>query len=118
MAGQRTLCLQPRIGSSAMDLREYEQTKFQLAELLRSSGASSSELPRQVQDQVRELFGRLAEDRFNLVVVGRFSRGKTSLMNAVLGTDCLPTGIRPLTSVITPSHTVARKAPPSTLRGT
>ncbi len=84
-----------------MDLREYEQIKFRLAELLRSSGASDSRLPRQVQDQVRELFGRLAEDRFNLVVVGRFSRGKTSLMNAVLGSDRLPTGIRPLTSVIT-----------------
>ena len=52
------------------------------------------------QDQVRDLFSRLAEDRFNLVVVGRFSRGKTSLMNAVLGADRLPTGIRPITSVI------------------
>jgi small GTP-binding protein len=84
-----------------MDLREYEQAKFQLAEVIRQSGAASSQLPQQLQDQVRELFSRLAEDRFNLVVVGRFSRGKTSLMNAVLGTDRLPTGIRPLTSVIT-----------------
>ncbi|HWB49071.1 MAG TPA: dynamin family protein [Stellaceae bacterium] len=84
-----------------MDLREYEQAKFQLAEVLRQSGAASSQLPQQLQNQVRELFSRLAEDRFNLVVVGRFSRGKTSLMNAVLGTDRLPTGIRPLTSVIT-----------------
>lgn len=84
-----------------MDLREYERAKFQLAEVLRNSGAGSSQLPRQMQDQVRELFTRLAEDRFNLVVVGRFSRGKTSLMNAVMGTDRLPTGIRPLTSVIT-----------------
>jgi len=84
-----------------MDLRDYEQTKFQLAELLRSSGASDSQQPRQIQDQVRDLFSRLAEDRFNLVVVGRFSRGKTSLMNAVLGVDRLPTGIRPITSVIT-----------------
>jgi small GTP-binding protein len=84
-----------------MDLAEYERAKFQLAEVLRNSGAASSQLPQQTQDQVRELFSRLAEDRFNLVVVGRFSRGKTSLMNAVLGTDRLPTGIRPLTSVIT-----------------
>lgn len=84
-----------------MDLKEYEQAKFQLAEVLRHSGAGSSQLPQQIQNQVRELFSRLAEDRFNLVVVGRFSRGKTSLMNAVLGTDRLPTGIRPLTSVIT-----------------
>jgi len=84
-----------------MDLKEYEQAKFQLAEVLRHSGAHNSQLPQQFQEQVRELFTRLAEDRFNLVVVGRFSRGKTSLMNAVLGTDRLPTGIRPLTSVIT-----------------
>ena len=44
---------------------------------------------------------RLAEDRFNLVVVGRFSRGKSSLMNAILGRYRLPTGVVPLTSVIT-----------------
>jgi small GTP-binding protein len=84
-----------------MDLRDYERAKFQLAEALRNSGAASSQLPPDFQGQVRELFARLAEDRFNLVLVGRFSRGKTSLMNAVLGTDRLPTGIRPLTSVIT-----------------
>jgi Dynamin family len=87
-----------------MDLQGYEKTKFALAELLRSADALD---PRDPQgrhangDLVRDLFSRLAEDRFNLVVVGRFSRGKTSLMNAVLGSDRLPTGIRPLTSVIT-----------------
>jgi GTP-binding protein EngB required for normal cell division len=84
-----------------MDLRQYEQIKFRLAELLRSSGASDSRLPQEMQNRGRELFSRLAEDRFNLVVVGRFSRGKSSLMNAVFGIDRLPTGIRPLTSVIT-----------------
>jgi GTP-binding protein EngB required for normal cell division len=87
-----------------MDLQGYEKTKFALAELLRSADALD---PRDPQgrhangDLVRDLFSRLAEDRFNLVVVGRFSRGKTSLMNAILGSDRLPTGIRPLTSVIT-----------------
>jgi hypothetical protein len=87
-----------------MDLREYEQVKFDLAALLRSADACDRRDPqgRHAQDDlVRDLFSRLAEDRFNLVVVGRFSRGKTSLMNAVLATERLPTGIRPLTSVIT-----------------
>jgi hypothetical protein len=87
-----------------MDLRQYEQVKFELAALLRSASALDSQDAQgrhAHQDQIRELFSRLAEDRFNLVVVGRFSRGKTSLMNAVLATDRLPTGIRPLTSVIT-----------------
>jgi hypothetical protein len=87
-----------------VDLREYEQVKFELAALLRSADACDLRDPqdRHVHDDlVRDLFARLAEDRFNLVVVGRFSRGKTSLMNAVLATDRLPIGIRPLTSVIT-----------------
>jgi predicted GTPase len=51
--------------------------------------------------QRRELAARLAEDRFNLLLVGRFSRGKSTLMNALLGSDSLPTGIVPITSVIT-----------------
>jgi GTP-binding protein EngB required for normal cell division len=84
-----------------LDLREYEQAKFELAALLRSAEAVDRETGRAQESRIRELFSRLAEDRFNLVVVGRFSRGKSSLMNAVLGMDRLPTGIRPLTSVIT-----------------
>src|SRR6266849_449751 len=84
-----------------MDLRDYERSKFEIAELLRSVDTFVSRDRHDLQDRIRDLFSRLAEDRFNLVVVGRFSRGKTSLMNAVLATDRLPTGIRPLTSVIT-----------------
>ncbi len=84
-----------------MDLREYEYAKFELAEVLRSLGELSKDAPGTAQDRLRELFARLAEDRFNLVVVGRFGRGKSSLMNAILGTNRLPTGILPLTSVIT-----------------
>lgn len=84
-----------------MDLRDYERAKFELAELLRSTATLSKNGSNECQDGSQELFARLAEDRFNLVVVGRFSRGKSSLMNAILGIERLPTGIRPLTSVIT-----------------
>ncbi|MGH7119308.1 MAG: dynamin family protein, partial [Acetobacteraceae bacterium] len=82
-----------------MDLQQYDRTKTALARILR--GATMRALPERGLAIVRDLFVRLAEDRFNLVVLGRFSRGKTSLMNAMLGTDRLPTGIVPLTSVIT-----------------
>jgi predicted GTPase len=51
--------------------------------------------------ECRRALARLAEDRFNLAIVGQFSRGKSSLMNALLGSEKLPTGILPLTSVIT-----------------
>ena len=69
------------------NLRDCESSKFELAEILR---AIKSRLPKERADlhaRITELFTRLAEDRFNLVVVGRFSRGKSTLMNAILGVD-------------------------------
>jgi len=49
----------------------------------------------------QDLIVRLAEDRFTLAVLGQFKRGKSSLINAVIGRDLLPTGVLPLTSAIT-----------------
>jgi GTP-binding protein EngB required for normal cell division len=51
--------------------------------------------------QVERLMTRLGEDRFHLAVVGQFKRGKSSLMNAILGRALLPTGALPVTSVVT-----------------
>jgi len=84
-----------------MDLAEYDRVKFGLADILRSASLRARELNPKVLYPFEDLFSRLADDRFNIVVVGQFSRGKTSLMNAMLNTTRLPTGIVPLTSVIT-----------------
>jgi GTP-binding protein EngB required for normal cell division len=85
-----------------MDLRGYEQRKFELSEILQSAAALTSDLQTQdLQDRFRDLLIRLAEDRFNLVLAGRFNRGKSSSMNALLGMDRLPTRLMPLTSVVT-----------------
>jgi small GTP-binding protein len=43
----------------------------------------------------------VAENRFNLVVLGEFKRGKSTLINALLRRAVLPTGVLPLTSVVT-----------------
>lgn len=83
-----------------MDLKQYEHKKFVLAEVIRSAEAIDTK-DASLQSECRDLLTRLAEDQFNLMVVGRFSRGKSTLMNALLGGDYLPTGIVPLTSVIT-----------------
>ena len=85
----------------ALSLAEYDRLKFALADLLRAVAVLRPRQPGDRDEPVRELFARIAEDRFNLVVVGRFSRGKSSLMNAIIGGDWLPTGIAPLTSVVT-----------------
>ena len=47
------------------------------------------------------LRAKLAEHAFNLVVAGEFKRGKSTVINALLGVDLLPTGVVPLTSVVT-----------------
>jgi GTP-binding protein EngB required for normal cell division len=52
-------------------------------------------------EECTQLMAKLAADRFTLAVVGEFKRGKSSLMNAIIGRDLLPTGVLPLTSAIT-----------------
>lgn len=44
---------------------------------------------------------KVREQAFNLVVCGEFKRGKSTLINALLGADVLPTAVVPLTSVVT-----------------
>lgn len=48
-----------------------------------------------------ELREKIETNTFNLVVVGQFKRGKTSLINALLGADLLPVAVVPLTSIVT-----------------
>jgi len=44
---------------------------------------------------------RLAEGRFQLAVLGQFKRGKSTLLNALLGEDLLPSSVIPLTAIPT-----------------
>jgi len=44
---------------------------------------------------------RLALRRFNVSVLGEFKRGKSTLIDAMLGLELLPTGVLPLTAVAT-----------------
>lgn len=51
--------------------------------------------------KVRETADRIASQLYRVAVIGEFKRGKSSLVNALLGTDVLPTDILPMTAVIT-----------------
>jgi GTPase SAR1 family protein len=53
------------------------------------------------QKRVRELGSRLASTRFHLAVLGQFKRGKSTLLNALIGEELLPSAIVPVTSVPT-----------------
>jgi ribosome biogenesis GTPase A len=88
--------------SQESQLRQYTLAKQQVGELLRAALQFFEEIKEETSvEQCRALLVKLAEDRFNLAVVGQFKRGKSSLMNAVIGRELLPTGLLPLTSAIT-----------------
>jgi tRNA U34 5-carboxymethylaminomethyl modifying GTPase MnmE/TrmE len=83
-------------------LRRYTSAKLSIAQQLRSL----LDLLKKRGDESRVqscegLMAKLAEDRFTIAVLGQFKRGKSSLLNAIIGRNLLPTGILPLTTVIT-----------------
>jgi len=51
--------------------------------------------------RLRALAERLAAARLQIAVVGQFKRGKSSLLNALLGVSVLPMGVVPLTAITT-----------------
>ncbi|RZB38550.1 MAG: hypothetical protein SRB2_00298 [Desulfobacteraceae bacterium Eth-SRB2] len=52
-------------------------------------------------ERLNEVSDKLTLEQFNLVVMGQFKRGKSTLINALLGAEILPTAIVPLTSIVT-----------------
>lgn len=62
------------------------------------------------------LASKLSERAFNLVAAGQFKRGKSTVINALLGEPLAPAGVVPLTSVITVIQSGATTAAYATLR--
>ena len=60
-----------------------------------------SELCRQQAEQAQEIARRLESREVTIAVIGQFKRGKTSLVNRILGSRLLPVGIVPITSAVT-----------------
>lgn len=54
-----------------------------------------------VAEEARELAARVSEGRFYVACVGQFKRGKSTLINALIGEPVLPTGYIPVTAVPT-----------------
>ena len=60
------------------------------------------------QETLAALRDRLASARLRVLVAGEVKRGKSTLVNALLGREVLPAGVIPLTAV---AATVVRAAP-------
>jgi GTP-binding protein EngB required for normal cell division/predicted component of type VI protein secretion system len=85
-----------------------EASEFAQMEALRAQLAADVEeaamLPGIDATALDALCAKLTGRIFNLVVAGEFKRGKSSVINALLGAEVLPTGVVPLTSIVTVLH--------------
>jgi hypothetical protein len=101
------------------ELRTYADRRLELGDMIRAAlHLARGSGDEQAERRARDLLSRLAADTFQLAVAGQFSRGKTTLMNALLGGPYLPMGALPMTSVITtvrygsrPKAIVRRRGP-------
>ncbi len=80
-----------------MVLDKYSLFKNELLKCI-DSIASIEAIPECPCEELRE---KIQNNVFNLVVLGQFKRGKTTLINALLGAEILPTAVVPLTSIAT-----------------
>src|SRR5208282_1997303 len=72
-----------------------EAALYRLAELAAQFGAEH------IASTARGLAERVSEGRFYAACVGQFKRGKSTLLNALIGHAVLPTAVVPVTSVPT-----------------
>ncbi len=65
-----------------------------------------------IAGEAKALATRVVEGRFYVACLGQFKRGKSSLLNALLGVSLLPVGVVPITSAVTVvrfgAHTTVR----------
>lgn len=54
-----------------------------------------------VDNRLHMIKEQLISNCFNLVILGQFKRGKTTLINSLIGKEILPSSVVPLTSVVT-----------------
>ena len=75
-----------------------------LARLLDEAAAaidSPSASQRKILERLHALRERLVTERFQLAVLGQFKRGKSTVLNALLGQSVLPIGVVPVTAIPT-----------------
>lgn len=80
---------------------------LRLSEFLGEAGEPVGALGAEFEADCGRLAGlrrRLREERCHLAVLGQFKRGKSTLVNALLGAPVLPAAVVPLTSIPTFLH--------------
>lgn len=71
------------------------------ARLLRLAQLAEELASSRIAEEARDLANRISEGRFYVACIGQFKRGKSTLINALIGDPVLPVGFTPVTAVPT-----------------
>ena len=96
-----------------MDFNKYKEKMNQLVVQCNKLDSIAKIYTPQVHKNITEAKKNINNESFQLVVVGEFSRGKSTFINALLGKRILPASINPTTAVL--SKIVYGKIPEYTL---
>ena len=84
-----------------MQLEEYKKKSAELTDFLDRTAEISRELNMlNSSERINSIKSRLGDDVFRLVIVGEFSRGKSTFVNALLRRKILPASKKPTTAII------------------
>ena len=83
-------------------LNHYKEIRARLIEEIeRLSELSSRRGNEKITENLKEIREKLVENKFHLVVLGQFKRGKSTFINSIIGDKILPVSVVPLTSIVT-----------------
>jgi predicted GTPase len=87
--------------SSAAQASDISAAPVEADSLLRIAALAEEFGDKQIWDSARSAAERIAEGRFYVACVGQFKRGKSTLLNALIGESILPSAVIPVTAVPT-----------------
>ena len=82
-------------------LEEFVNYKTTILDLIADTNSLLKENNGADNERLFAVREQLISNHFNLVVLGQFKRGKTTLINSLVGKEILPSSIVPLTSIVT-----------------
>ncbi len=92
----------PRLACVASEGRQaFPENSHGESALLRLAQLADQFDAEQVAADARSVAERVSEGRFYVACIGQFKRGKSSVLNALVGDNTLPTGVVPVTTVPT-----------------
>src|SRR3989337_3812443 len=82
-------------------LEEFIKHKSEILTVIENIETLTKEDADTIDDRLLTVKEHLLSNCFNLVILGQFKRGKTTLINSLIGKEILPSSVVPLTSIVT-----------------